>query len=406
MTRESAAPDSVGAKFDRTANARSPFVRLRDLLAELPPGKPPISLAVGEPQHPIPAFVAPIVAAHVAEFGRYPMNKGLDEFADAVGKWLNRRYKLPRAVDAATEVLVLSGTREGLFLAGIAAKNFVAPRAGRPAVLIPNPFYAAYAAGAIAADCETVYLPATAATGFLPDLDTLDEALLARTVAFYLASPSNPQGAVASRAYLDRLTALARRFGFLILSDECYCEIYSERAPSGMLEAAGAGFQNVVVFHSLSKRSNLPGLRIGFAAGDRKFLASFLELRNIAAPQVPTPLQHVAIAAYNDEAHVEENRRLYREKFDLADQIIGDRYNYRRPAGGFFLWLDVSAQGGSEIATQRLWREAGLRVVPGRYLAREQADGSNPGVNYIRVAMVQNNEITAEAMHRLVAVLG
>jgi len=406
MTRESAAPDSVGAKFDRTANARSPFVRLRDLLAELPPGKPPISLAVGEPQHPIPGFVAPIVAAHVAEFGRYPMNKGLDEFADAVGKWLNRRYKLPRAVDAATEVLVLSGTREGLFLAGIAAKNFVAPRAGRPAVLIPNPFYAAYAAGAIAADCETVYLPATAATGFLPDLDTLDEALLARTVAFYLASPSNPQGAVASRAYLDRLTALARRFGFLILSDECYCEIYSERAPSGMLEAAGAGFQNVVVFHSLSKRSNLPGLRIGFAAGDRKFLASFLELRNIAAPQVPTPLQHVAIAAYNDEAHVEENRRLYREKFDLADQIIGDRYNYRRPAGGFFLWLDVSAQGGSEIATQRLWREAGLRVVPGRYLAREQADGSNPGVNYIRVAMVQNNEITAEAMHRLVAVLG
>jgi len=406
MTRESAAPDSVGAKFDRTANARSPFVRLRDLLADLPPGKPPISLAVGEPQHPIPVFVAPIVAAHVAEFGRYPMNKGLDEFADAVGKWLNRRYKLPRAVDPATEVLVLSGTREGLFLAGIAAKNFVAPRAGRPAVLIPNPFYAAYAAGAIAADCETVYLPATAATGFLPDLDTLDEALLARTVAFYLASPSNPQGAVASRAYLDRLTALARRFGFLILSDECYCEIYSERAPSGMLEAAGAGFQNVVVFHSLSKRSNLPGLRIGFAAGDRKFLASFLELRNIAAPQVPTPLQHVAIAAYNDEAHVEENRRLYREKFDLADQIIGDRYNYRRPAGGFFLWLDVSAQGGSEIATQRLWREAGLRVVPGRYLAREQADGSNPGVNYIRVAMVQNNEITAEAMHRLVAVLG
>ena len=406
MTRESAAPDSIGAKSNRAANARSPFVRLRDLLADLPPGKPPISLAVGEPQHPIPAFVAPIVAAHVAEFGRYPMNKGLDEFADAVGKWLNRRYKLPRAVDAATEVLVLSGTREGLFLAGIAAKNFVAPRAGRPAVLIPNPFYAAYAAGAIAADCETVYLPATAATGFLPDLDTLDEALLARTVAFYLASPSNPQGAVASRAYLDRLTALARRFGFLILSDECYCEIYSERAPSGMLEAAGAGFQNVVVFHSLSKRSNLPGLRIGFAAGDRKFLASFLELRNIAAPQVPTPLQHVAIAAYNDEAHVEENRRLYREKFDLADQIIGDRYNYRRPAGGFFLWLDVSAQGGSEIATQRLWREAGLRVVPGRYLAREQADGSNPGVNYIRVAMVQNNEITAEAMHRLVAVLG
>ncbi len=390
----------------RAANARSPFVRLRELLADTPPGKPAISLAVGEPQHPIPDFVAPIIAAHVAEFGRYPMNKGLDEFAAAVAKWLDRRYALPRPVDPASEVLVLNGTREGLFLAALAAKNWVAPRAGWPAVLIPNPFYAAYAAGAIAADCEAVYLPTTVQTGFLPDLNALGEELLARTVAFYLASPSNPQGAVANRAYLDKLTALARRFGFLILADECYCEIYSDRAPPGMLQAAGADFQNVVVFHSLSKRSNLPGLRIGFAAGDRNFLANYLELRNVAAPQVPTPMQHVAIAAYNDEKHVEENRRLYRQKFDLADQIIGDRYSYKRPAGGFFLWLDVSAQGGSEQAAQRLWREAGLRVVPGRYLAREQADGSNPGADYIRVAMVQNNEITAEALHRLVAVLG
>jgi aspartate/methionine/tyrosine aminotransferase len=415
MTRESfsnsrgansAGASAAGAKADRAQKARSPFVRLRELLADVEPGKPSISLAVGEPQHAVPPFVAPVIAAHVAEFGRYPMNRGLDAFGEAVALWLGRRYSLPRPVDPATEVLVLNGTREGLFLAALAAKNYVPPRAGRPAVLVPNPFYAAYSAGAMAADCEPVYLPATVASGFLPDLDALGDELLARTVAFYLASPSNPQGAVANRAYLDKLTALARKFGFLILADECYCEIYSERAPPGMLESAGRDFQNVVVFHSLSKRSNLPGLRIGFAAGDRKFLASYLELRNVAAPQVPTPMQHVAIAAYNDEQHVEENRRLYREKFDLADQIIGDRYGYRRPAGGFFLWLDVSAQGGSETATQLLWREAGLRVVPGRYLAREQADGSNPGADYIRVAMVQNKEITAEAMHRLVAVLG
>jgi N-succinyldiaminopimelate aminotransferase len=403
-----------GATAAGAANTRSPFVRLRELLADTSPGQSPISLAVGEPQHPIPPFVGAVIAAHVGEFGRYPMNRGLDEFGVAVGQWLDRRYKLPRRVDPAAEVLVLNGTREGLFLAGIAARNFAASRAdksggksgGKPAVLIPNPFYAAYAAGAIAADCEPVYLPATAATGFLPDLDALDDDLLARTVAVYLTSPSNPQGAVADRAYLEKLTALARRFGFLVLSDECYCEIYSERAPAGMLEAAGADFSNVVVFHSLSKRSSLPGLRVGFAAGDRKFLASYLELRNVAAPQVPTPLQHVAIAAYGDEKHVEDNRRLYREKFDLADQIIGDRYNYRRPAGGFFLWLDVSAHGGSEVVTQRLWREAGLRVVPGRYLAREQADGSNPGADYIRVAMVQDKAITAEALHRMVAVLG
>jgi N-succinyldiaminopimelate aminotransferase len=400
MTRQSSPPPV------RVQNARSPFVRLRELLDGIAPGKPAISLAVGEPQHPIPPFVGSILQAHLAEFGRYPMNKGLDEFAQAVGKWLDRRYTLSRPVDPASEVLVLNGTREGLFLAALAAKNWVGPRAGRPAVLIPNPFYAAYAAGAVAADCEPVYLPATRANGFLPDLDALSDELLARTVAVYLASPANPQGAVADRDYLNRLTALARRFGFLVFSDECYCEIYSERAPAGMLEAAGPDFANVVVFHSLSKRSSLPGLRVGFAAGDRKFLQAYLELRNVAAPQVPTPLQHVAIAAYGDERHVEDNRRMYREKFDLADQIIGDRYGYRRPAGGFFLWLDVAAQGGSEAATLALWREAGLRVVPGRYLAREQADGSNPGENYIRVAMVVNKEITAEALHRLVEVFG
>jgi N-succinyldiaminopimelate aminotransferase len=390
----------------RAPDSRSPFVRLRELLGDIPPGKPAISMAVGEPQHPMPSFVAPIIAAHVDEFGRYPMNKGLDAFGEAVAQWLNRRYTLARPVDPATEVLVLNGTREGLFLAALAAKRWVMPRAGRAAVLVPNPFYAAYSAGAVAADCEPVYLPATAASGFLPDLDALNEGLLARTVACYLASPSNPQGAVADAAYLAKLAALARRYGFLVFCDECYCEIYSDRAPPGMLEAAGPDFSNVVVFHSLSKRSSLPGLRVGFAAGDQNFLAAFLELRNVAAPQVPMPLQRVAIAAYGDETHVLDNRRLYRAKFDLADQIVGDRYNYRRPPGGFFLWLDVSAQGGSEAATMALWREAGVRVVPGRYLARDQVDGSNPGEDYIRVAMVEDKETTAEALHRLVAVLG
>jgi N-succinyldiaminopimelate aminotransferase len=387
-------------------DSRSPFVRLTELIAGIEPGKPPINLSVGEPQHPVPRFVGPTLAAHVADFGRYPANKGIEPFRHAVAAWLNRRYKLARGVDPEREVLVLNGTREGLFLAAIAARRWVARRAGKPVVLIPNPFYAAYAAGALAADCEPIYLPATHKSRFLPDLNALDEALLARTVACYIASPSNPQGAVADRAYLDKLAALARRFGFLVFADECYCEIYSEHAPPGMLEASGPDFANAVVFHSLSKRSNLPGLRVGFAACDRRFLASYLELRNVAAPQVPTPSQYVAIAAYGDEAHVRENRTLYSAKFDLADQIIGNRYGYERPAGGFFLWLDVSKQGGSEAVTKRLWAEAGVRVVPGRYLAREQTDGSNPGADYIRVAMVQDKAATAEALHRLVAVLG
>jgi N-succinyldiaminopimelate aminotransferase len=385
---------------------RSPFVRLRELLGDARPGMPAISLAVGEPQHGVPSFVAPMLAAHVEEFGRYPMNKGLDEMCEAAAGWLGRRFSLPRAIDPATEVLVLNGSREGLFLAAIAAVRFVGGRRGTPAMLIPNPFYAAYAAGAAAAQCEPVYLPATAATGFLPDLDALSEDLLARTVVFFIASPANPQGAVADHSYLARIVALARRFGFLVFSDECYSEIYTGRAPAGVLEAAGPDFANVVEFQSLSKRSNLPGLRIGFVAGDRKFLARFLELRNVAAPQVPMPAQRVAIAAYGDENHVAENRRLYAQKFDLADQIIADRYGYRRPGGGFFLWLDVAAHGGDEAVALRLWREAGLRVVPGCYLARAQADGTNPGRGYIRVAMVADRDTTAQALHRLVSVLG
>ncbi|HEY1363188.1 MAG TPA: aminotransferase class I/II-fold pyridoxal phosphate-dependent enzyme [Xanthobacteraceae bacterium] len=385
---------------------RSPFVRLRELLGDTPPGKPAISLAVGEPQHGVPSFVGPVLADHMDEFGRYPGNKGLDEFCEAAAQWLSRRFTLPRPIDPARELLVLNGSREGLFLAAVAAARWVGNRRGRPAVLIPNPFYATYAAGAAAGGCEPIYLPATAATGFLPDLDALSDELLARTVAFYLASPANPQGAVADAGYLRRLVALARQFGFLLFSDECYSEIYTRQAPAGILEAGGPDFANVVEFQSLSKRSSLPGLRIGFAAGDARFLARFLELRNIAAPQVPMPLQRVAIAAYQDEAHVEANRRLYTQKFDLADQIIGDRYGYRRPAGGFFLWLDVSAKGGDERVALQLWREAGLRVVPGSYLAREQSDGSNPGRGYIRVAMVADRETTAEALHRLVAALG
>jgi N-succinyldiaminopimelate aminotransferase len=385
---------------------RSPFVRLRELLGDERPGKPPISLAVGEPQHPLPSFVGPVLAAHIEEFGRYPMNKGLDEMCAAAASWLGRRFKLPRPLDPAAVVVVLNGSREGLFLAAIAAERFVEAKRGVPAMLIPNPFYAAYAAGAVTAGCEPVYVPAVATTGFLPDLDALSEELLARTVAFFIASPANPQGAVADLAYLSRIVGLARRFGFLVFSDECYSEIYTRNAPAGVLEVAGPDFANVVEFQSLSKRSNLPGLRIGFAAGDRRFLARFLELRNVAAPQVPMPSQRVAIAAYADETHVAQNRRLYAEKFDLADQIIGSRYGYRRPGGGFFLWLDVSAHGSDEAVTLRLWREAGLRVVPGRYLAREQPDGSNPGLGYVRVAIVQDRDTTAEALHRLVALLG
>src|SRR5471032_1356732 len=344
ITASSRAPQGTGHQ----ESERSPFARLTELLAPYQPGKPLITLSLGEPQHPVPTFVGPVLAKHIADFGRYPIAKGIEPFRRAAAAWLASRFELPRPIDPETELLVLNGSRDGLFFAALTAVRYVGGRKGRPAILVPNPFYPAYGAGARAAACDTIYLPTTPANGFLPDLDALDAATLARTVAIYIASPANPQGAVASRDYFTRLKTLADRHGFMILSDECYSEIYTQTAPGSMLESAGPDFTNVVAFQSLSKRSNLPGMRVGFAAGDKKFLSLFHELRNVAAPQVPVPLQHVAIAAYSDEAHVEENRRLYRIKFDLADQILGNRYGYVRPAGGFCVWLDVSAHGGDE----------------------------------------------------------
>lgn len=396
---------SPGPATSSSDGHRSPFARLAELLAPHQPGKPLIALSLGEPQHPLPAFVGPVLAKHINDFGRYPIAKGIEPFRRAAANWLEKRFALARPVDPETEVLVLNGSREGLFFAAITAARTVAPRQGRPAILMPNPFYPAYGAGAQASGCEAIYLPTTRDNGFLPDLDSLDAETLARTVAIYLASPANPQGSVASPDYCRRLVQLAQQYGFMVLADECYSEIYTREAPGSMLQAAGPDFANVVAFQSLSKRSNLPGMRVGFAAGDRKFLSAFHELRNVAAPQVPVPLQQVAVAAYSDETHVEENRRLYRLKFDLADQILGSRYGYHRPAGGFCLWLDVSAHGGDEAATVKLYKEGGVRVIPGSYLARVQADGSNPGAGYIRVAMVQDSETTAEALHRLVQTL-
>ncbi len=402
MTASSGVAQGDGSR-NSGQGERSPFARLTELLAPYQPGKPLIMLSLGEPQHPVPAFVGPVLAKNLADFGRYPLAKGIEPFRRAVANWLGTRFRLPRPIDPETELLVLNGSREGLFFAAVTAARMAGKE--RPAILMPNPFYPAYGAGARVAGCEQIYLPTTLANGFLPDLDALDNATLQRTVAIYIASPANPQGAVASRDYFDRLKQLADRFGFFVLSDECYSEIYTGQPPGSMLEAAGPDFGNVVAFQSLSKRSNLPGMRVGFAAGDRKFLGAYHELRNVAAPQVPVPLQHVAVAAYSDEAHVEENRRLYRIKFDLADQILGSRYGYRRPAGGFCVWLDVSAHGGDEAAAVKLYKDAGVRVLPGSYLARAQPDGGNPGNGYIRLALVQDSETIAEALHRLVQTL-
>jgi aspartate/methionine/tyrosine aminotransferase len=304
-------------------------------------------------------------------------------------------------------VLPLNGSREGLFSAifpALARKQGVE----RPAVLIPNPFYQAYAAAA-ASGAEPEFLPSLAETDFLPELGLIDESLLRRTVAFYLCTPSNPQGAVADRAYLARAIALARRFDFLLFADECYSEIYSETPPPGALEVAygeTGSLANVLSFQSLSKRSGLPGLRSGFMAGDPSFIGSCLRFRNVACPQVPLPVQHVSVRAWSDEEHVERSRALYRENFLVADAVVGGRYGYRRPKGGFFLWLNMADFGGGEAAAKTLWKGCGVKVLPGAYLAQAEPDGVNPGTDYIRVALVHNADVTRDALTRVVAKLG
>jgi aspartate/methionine/tyrosine aminotransferase len=388
---------------------RSPFARLALLLEGMVPGAPPIDLSLGEPRALMPPFLGPTLERHLSEFGRYPPIKGIPALRQAVADWIGRRYPtLEGRIDAETHVLPLNGSREGLFSAifpALARK----PSIEGPVVLIPNPFYQAYAAAAAASGAETVFLPSTRETGFLAELEAIDEALLKRTIAFYLCSPSNPQGAVAARAYLARALALARRFDFLLFADECYSEIYGGAPPPGVLETAYGetrSFANVAVFQSLSKRSGLPGLRSGFVAGDPSFIASFGRFRNVACPQVPLPVQHVSVAAWGDEDHVEAGRAAYGTNFDVADALLEGRYGYRRPAGSFFLWLDFQAFGGGEEAATTLWKGCGVKVLPGEYLAQAGPDGVNPGKDYARVALVHDRDTTREALTRMVATLG
>jgi N-succinyldiaminopimelate aminotransferase len=392
------------------ARFQSPFQRLARLIAGTRPGAEPIDLAVGEPRHPIPSFVGPTLARSLDGFGRYPAIRGTDAFRRAVADWLDRRYALGGLIDPETSVLPLNGSREGLFFAALEARDAAAGKAGPPAILMPNPLYQAYAAGAEAAGAEAVALSPAAPGGVLPDLSALDPALLDRTIAIYLASPSNPQGTVMTAADWRALIELARRHAFMVFADECYSELYraDRPPPTGILEVArdGLGLAGIVAFNSLSKRSNLPGLRCGFAAGDPDFLTRWTRLRNTAAPQVPTPLQAVAVAAFGDEKHVADNRRLYDAKYALARERLGHRFADLVPPGGFFLWLDVAAGGGGEAMALKLWRDAGLRTVPGGYLAVPGPDGRNPGDPFLRLALVDDLATTGTALDRLARVLG
>jgi len=363
------------------------FPRLRKLLDAHAPGGETISMTIGEPRHPMPDFVAPILAANIAGFGVYPPNDGTPELLTAISGWLGRRFGATIADD---QIMALNGTREGLYNACIALCPET--KGGKqPVVLMPNPFYQVYAVAALTCGAEPVYVPATAATGFLPDYAGLAPEILDRTTIAYTCSPANPQGAVASRDYWLTLLALAEKHDFIIFADECYSEIWRSAAPVGVLDAAqnsGANPERVFSFHSLSKRSNLPGLRSGFVAGGRDGIARIRKLRSFAGAPLPLPVQRVSEAAWNDEAHVQANLALYQDKFCAADEIFAGLQGFQCPEGGFFLWLPVE---DGEAAALKAWTETGVRVLPGAYLSRD-ANGENPGKGYIRVALVAPKE--------------
>lgn len=388
-----------------------PFSHVRELLEPFPPGREPvIDLTLGEPRETMPPHIAEQIARAKARFAFYPPIRGIDELRRAIASWLDRRFGLVPGIDPETSILPCNGSREGLFYACLPAVGRKQLASGvRPAVLMCNPYYAAYIGAALATNSEPVYLNATKATGHLPDLAALecDRPLLERTCALYLCSPANPQGAVATPEYIARALELARRYDFMLFFDECYSEIYSGSPPVGALTVAAATpdrFRNLVVFNSLSKRSNLPGLRSGFMAGDEKFLSSLANIRNLIGPQMPGPVQVASAAIWSDEAHVEANRLAYQKKYDICDDVLGTRFGYVRPAGGFFLWLDFSDFGGGVHGSVTLWKRAGVKVLPGAYLAQAGADGINPGADFVRVALVQDPATVRQALERVVEV--
>jgi aspartate/methionine/tyrosine aminotransferase len=381
----------------------SSFAQLTRLLDDIPPGADPISLAVGDPQGAVPAFVTEAIARHADKFGVYPPIDATAEWRAAASGWLKRRFGA--MIDPDKQLLPLNGTREGLFLAAFV----VTPEAkagGRPVILLPNPFYQCYAAAALAAGAEPVFVRADSATGFLPDYAGLSKSVLERTCAAYLCSPSNPEGACASEQYWRTLFALADEFDFTLFADECYADIYLKKPPLGALEVRRAPYQRLLTFHSLSKRSGLPGLRSGMVAGEAGLMAKFRALRNYAGPQVPLPIIAASTAAWSDEIHVEANRALTAARFAVAKRLLGDRMGFRVPEGGFFLWLDV---GNGESVARDLWARAGVRVLPGAYMGREIEPGkirTNPGFPYIRVALVNDLSTIVKAFERMGEILG
>lgn len=366
-----------------------------------------ISLSIGEPKHTPPQFVLDCLADNMARIANYPTTKGLPELRTSIANWCERRFSLPpQSLNPETSVLPVNGTREALFAF---AQAIVDRSKTKPLVISPNPFYQIYEGAAYLSGAEPYYLNCDADNNYLPDFDSVTDDVWSRCQLLFLCSPGNPTGAVIDSKTYHKLIALADKHNFIIASDECYSELYfdEQNPPVGLLQACAeinrTDYKNCVVFHSLSKRSNLPGMRSGFVAGDAEVLKKFLLYRTYHGCAMPVATQLASIAAWNDECHVKNNRDLYRQKFDAVLNILGDVLPVKKPDASFYLWPQVPMLGTD--FSQQLFAQQNVTVLPGSYIARDALGSNgvsrNPGANYIRMALVAEVEKCVEAAERI-----
>lgn len=378
-----------------------PFEKLAQLLADVQvPNIPLIPLSIGEPKHPAPDFIKQAVAENFHHLSTYPTSKGLPELRQSIADWLKRRFHLQN-VDAEQQVLPVSGTREAIF----SFVQTVINRSNQPYVVMPNPFYQIYEGATLLAGGTPYFVNCTAENDYLGDFDQVPSHVWERTELLFICSPGNPTGAVYNKEQLKKLIQLSDQYGFIIASDECYSELWFDTPPTGLLEVCAElgrhDYKNCVVFHSLSKRSNVPGMRSGFIAGDADLLKPYLLYRTYHGAAMPVQHQLASILAWNDEQHVEQNRQFYRAKFDLFQSELGHLIPLKKPDAGFYYWLNVD----DDLAfTRKLMEQAHIKVLAGRYLSRE-TDQGNPGQNHVRMALVADMQQCEQAVERLKAIL-
>lgn len=379
-----------------------PFEKLSALFSDLtaPAHLSHIALSIGEPKHAAPEFVTQALIDGLAHLSTYPASKGLLSLRQAIAAWLSRRFGLQQ-IDPEQQVLPVSGTREALF----SFVQAMIDRKQQPYVVMPNPFYQIYEGAAFLAGATPYFVNCTANNDYLGDFEAIPAQVWQQTQLLFICTPGNPTGAVMPEAKIRRLIELSDQYNFIIASDECYSELYFDRPPIGLLEVCARmgrhDYRNCVVFHSLSKRSNLPGLRSGFVAGDAALLAPYLKYRTYHGAAMPVQHQLASIAAWQDEAHVEANRVLYRQKFDLFLHELGDRLPLKKPDAGFYFWLPVE---DDEAFARKLYAEANITVLAGRYLSRDTPTG-NAGKNHVRMALVADLAQCEQAIARLKKIL-